>query len=172
MSVRFPAAPRFRHVRDPRSLALALPAWLVLTGAAHAQNLMINGDFELGSSTGWTGWGAGWGSNDPPQYDNTEPGRQGNYCLRLSTPAQHSFGVYQQVPVTPGKTYRIDASWKGQRFGDDNWYEILIIDGPFSLDQAATPAVDKPNFMFAYDKPNNPLTADFGWVGTADQIGT
>ncbi|GMU24419.1 MAG: hypothetical protein AMXMBFR13_44930 [Phycisphaerae bacterium] len=144
--------------------ALAVPAF--------AQNLVVNGGFEAGS-TGWTTWRAPWGSGETYDFNNTQAGHLGTKCLRISTNGQGSFGVYQQVSVTPGKAYRIDAYWKGQRFGASNWCEILLIDGPFSMAQAddGGEQVVRPNYMYAYDINTYPLTADFGWVWAHDQNG-
>lgn len=149
-------------------IAASTPAW--------GQNLVVNGNFETGNSTGWTAWGAGWGSNDPPNYAATPAGRVGNYALRLGTAGQHSFGVYQQVAVTPGKSYKIDAYWKGRKVGGTNWYEILLLDGTWDPVKAdsGTPAnqVVEPNYMYAYDNNTYPLPADFGWIWAHDQNNT
>lgn len=131
-------------------------------------NLLVNGSFESGAD-GWTSWKAGWGSGEEYDFASTEPGHAGNACLRLGGSAvASSFGVYQQVSVSPGKTYRIDAYWKGRKLADSNWFEVLLIDGPFSLVQADDPASAKANFMFAYDPGTyelpGPVGTTFGWV--------
>jgi len=150
-----------------------------LTGG---ENLMVNGDFEAGA-TGWQEWRAPWGSGETWEFDNTEPGHLGTQCLRLSS-GHASFGVYQEVQVTPGKTYRIDAYWKGQKLavdGADNWYEVLILDGPWDYGQADgnpnTPPYDDPsepvfNEMYGYDSHTYSMPADFGWIWTHDQNDT
>lgn len=145
----------------------------LVSGPSFGQNLLFNGDFETGLvGQGWTTWQAGWGTNEAWDFMNTEPGHLGNRCLRLGQAnTTGSFGVYQEISVTPGTTYRIDAWWKGNRNGDDNWVEIIIIDGPWDFDQADNPA-NKINFMYAYDSPDNPLTTDFGWIWCHDQNGT
>ncbi len=151
-------------MRTGRLSCRAVLAVLLPAAAARAQsNLLVNGDFESGTPTGWTAWAAPWSVNNPPDFFAAEPGCRGNRCLRLSTPSEGSFGVYQQVAVEPGKSYRLDAWWKGRYLGQKNWYELLLIDGPFSLDAADNPNVDQINKIYAYDTPNNPLTADFGW---------
>ncbi len=129
-------------------------------------NLLVNGDFEEGA-TGWRTWDAAtWGSGEFWDFDNAEEGRLGTKCLHVGTTAQSSLGVYQEVQVTPGKTYRVDGYWKGKRYGTWNWYEVLLIDGPFSMAQAddgGEPVV-RANYMYAYDNYTYGLPADFGWL--------
>ncbi|HRR87396.1 MAG TPA: DUF362 domain-containing protein, partial [Phycisphaerae bacterium] len=136
-------------------------------------NLLANGDFEAGSA-GWTPWKTTWGGGEAYDFASTEPGHMGNACLKLGgASTATSFGVYQQVSVQPGRTYRIDAIWKGRKLADQNWFEILLIDGPFSLQQADDPAYVKPNFMFAYDDSTyglaGPVGTTFGWLWTHEQ---
>jgi len=155
-----------------------IKAELTLKPAA-PPNLLINGGFEEGA-TGWSVYHSNWGGQSGQvNFASTVAGRVGNNALHLSIPAglQDSFAVYQQVPVTPGKAYRIDAMWKGNRYGVNQWYEIMLIDGPWDVFQADTgESVVLNNHMFAYDtnsSPNcpggNPLTASFDWTWTHTQ---
>ena len=145
---------------------------LFWASVAAAQNLLTNGDFEAGPA-GWTTWRATWGTGEVYDFNSTQPGLSGSKCLQISTTATASFGVYQEVSVTPGRVYRIDGRWKGTRFGPSQWYEILLIDGPFSQAQAdngGEPVVHA-NYMYAYDVTTYPITADFGWIPAHDQNG-
>ncbi len=135
---------------------------------ADGLNLVANGGFENGS-TNWTPWQASWSSGVTYDYNNAEAGRLGSKCLKFYTASQGSFGVYQQVPVTPGKTYRLDAYWKGKEVGLSNWYELILIDGPFTMDNADQDPGVRDNYMYAYDKNTFGLTADFGWTWAHDQ---
>lgn len=137
-------------------------------------NLVVNGDFENGA-TGWTTWRAPWGVNEAWDFHNTDvgPDASGNRSLKLGNSASvGSFGVYQEVAVEPGKTYRLDAYWKGQKLGDMNWFEILLLDGPWNMQQAdsGTPAsvYVEPNYMYAYDNNTyglpGPIGTTFGWI--------
>ncbi|MBI4581961.1 MAG: DUF362 domain-containing protein [Planctomycetes bacterium] len=146
---------------------------------ADPPNLLVNGGFEAGAA-GWSTYHAIWGGNDGQiDFNNTEPGRVGNSALHLYLPAgqDDSFAVYQQVPVTPGKAYRIDAAWKANYYGQNTWYEVMLIDGPWDPFQADTGgSAVLLNHMFAYDTnasancpAGNPITASFGWTWTHDQ---
>ncbi len=132
-------------------------------------NLLTNGGFESGAE-GWTDWAATSGSGEAYDFANTEPGRIGTACLKLGGAAvATSFGVYQQVDVTPGRTYRLDAYWKGRKLADSSSFEILLIDGPFSLAETDVEA----NFMFAYDPGAyglpGPVGTTFGWIWSHEQ---
>jgi len=127
--------------------------------------MLTNGDFESGS-TGWTTWQSPWGSGNAWDFNNADGGQIGTAALKLSiTGGERSFGVYQQIAVTSGKTYRIDAYWKGLKYGADNWYEIMLLDGPwdeFQADTGGSAVID--NFMYAYDSNTYALPDDFGWI--------
>ena len=139
-------------------------------------NLAVNGDFETGDATGWTEWteNGGWGHDEAWDYANTEGGQADNYCLRLGNGATvSSFGVFQEVAVEPGKTYRLDAYWKGEKLGDLNWWEVILIDGAFDIDEADYGPLVELNYMFAYDNNTYGLPGGigttFGWVWCHNQ---
>ena len=133
------------------------------------QNLLQNGNFESGSA-GWTTWTGDWGSGHAWDFNNAEGGQFGTAALKLSINGEKSFGVYQEVPVTPGTAYRLDAYWTGQKFGDDTWYEIILLDGPWDPFQADSGGdVVYTNFMYGYDSNTYPLPGDFGWVWAHEQ---
>lgn len=137
-------------------------------------NLVVNGDFETGDGTGWTTWRTGWGTNEAWDFASTEPGRAGAYCLKLGqSNTASSFGVYQEVAVDPGKTYRVDAYWRGQKLSNSNWFEVILLDGAFDLAAADTPPGVQNNFMYAYDPGTyglpGPIGTTFGWIWTHEQ---
>jgi uncharacterized protein (DUF362 family) len=150
-------------------------------------NLVANGDFEdtqHPAGYGWTTWRASWGTNEVWDFNNANvPAGGGQKCLRLGgANTQTSFGVYQQVAVTPGKPYRLDCQWKGIRKVDwtstlndpANWFEVILIDGPFDINQADCDACGvRNNYMFAYDDNTYPLQGpagtSFGWLWTHEQ---
>jgi uncharacterized protein (DUF362 family) len=142
----------------------------------NASGLLTNGGFESGD-TGWIKWQSSWGSGEVADFASVEPGHAGNTCLnlRINSGEGRSFGVYQEVPVTAGHTYKIDVYWKGRRYGEDNWAEVMLLDGAFDITQADTGgSIVLLNHMYAYDKnpPAQPMTADFGWIWGHDQNGT
>ncbi len=148
-----------------------------------ATNLVTNGDFENGSE-GWTTWRAtSWGTNEVWDFENPNVSPMGGQkCLRLGGPyTQSSFGVYQQIAVTPGKTYRVDCQWKGTRNVDytptpgdpANWWEVILIDGPYDYNAADQDPGVRDNYMFAYDDNTyglmGPAGTSFGWIWTHEQ---
>ncbi len=137
---------------------------------APAGNLLINGGFETGDGTGWTTWESPWGSNMVRLYDY-HAGCLGDHCLRLgNTDTTGSFGVYQEVAVEPGKTYRIDMDWKGYKYGNLNWWEVILIDGPFDYNQADQADLVERNYMYAYDNNTYALPIGyFGWIWGHEQ---
>ena len=147
---------------------------------ARKPNLLNNGDFETGDATGWNTWQSPWGGPFTRDFANTEAGHQGSFCLKLGgTSTTGSFGVYQQAAVEPGKTYRVDAYWRGQKTGPSNWFEILLLDGAFDIDQADSGGepVVRTNYMYAYDNLigtglSGNIGATFGWLWGHSQDGT
>ncbi len=140
-------------------------------------NLVVNGDFENGS-TGWQPWESAWGSNKVRDYANTEPGHIGNACLKLgNSNSTGSYGSYQEVTVEPGKTYRVDVYWRGQKLTDMNWFEVILLDGPFNMQNAdsGSPASEfvEPNYAYAYDNNTyglpGPIGTTYGWVWGHEQ---
>lgn len=142
-------------------------------GTVLGPNLLANGDFEQ-AGEGWTTWQAAGGAGPVWNFTSTEPGCYGTQCLKLGgSSVATSFGVWQEVAVEAGKTYRLDAYWRGRKLAAENWFELLLIDGPFSLTQADQPASVKANFMFAYDNTTyglpGPVGTTFGWLWTHEQ---
>lgn len=82
------------------------------------------------------------------------------------------------MAVEAGKRYRVDAWWRGQKLGDMNWFEVLLIDGPFTMAQAdngGEPLV-RAGYMYAYDNYTHglpgPIGTVFGWLWSHDHDGT
>lgn len=94
-------------------------------------SMCVNGGFEVDTAVGWTEWRAsGWGDPLTYVYNDTTGGPTGNYDLKMYN-GYGSGGVYQQFATVPGQAYRVSGKWKGA--GSNDWYEVLLIDGPFSL---------------------------------------
>lgn len=60
-------------------------------------NLLINGDFETGSLTPWTGFNASISTTDPI----------GTYCAELVAPVNDVASISQTVTLSPGSTYTL-----------------------------------------------------------------
>jgi hypothetical protein len=125
-------------------------------------------------------WQADWGTvnhDEEWHFDDQTEGRTGGYCLRLGGDNTFgSFGVYQQVPVVPGRTYRLDMQWRGEKRGSANWFEVLLLDGPWNPAQADSgdPIAEvEPNYMYAYDNNTYGLPGligdTFGWIWGHEQ---
>ncbi len=150
--------------------ALMLGCALAASASAAPVNLLRNGDFESGGPSGWITWRAPWGQQEQWRFNDTTEGRSGNYNLRISALGS-SFGVYQTVAVTPGKSYRIEAKWKFELMSDPTWSEIEVLQGYFDLQQADQRPYDLPNKMYSFDSPENPPVA-FDWLQTPVLNGT
>ncbi|HAK94916.1 MAG TPA: hypothetical protein DCM87_07905, partial [Planctomycetes bacterium] len=105
---------------------------------AAAAGIEVNGGFETGTGFGWTQWSATWAVSRPA-YDYasaTEP-YAGAYALHMSA-VNGSFGVYQEFCVEPGAAFDVTWAWRGSSAGD-GWWEVLILDAPYSYDMADAP---------------------------------
>ncbi len=140
----------------------------------------VNGGFEAGESLGWTEWQAPWSQGfvydyalgaDPDPFD-------GQYSLSMVA-SQGSFGVYQEFCVEPGVP--LSLSWaRWGRSGVNGWWEVLIIDGPYTYDRADNPDVLIPEEMVAkweqgfggaYPEPSEDwVEGDAGMTPTSDVV--
>jgi hypothetical protein len=68
---------------------------------------------------------------------STDP-YEGDSSLYMSC-TRASFGVYQEFCVEPGETLELDWAWMGRSNGN-GWWEVLIVDAPYSYE-----AVDDPS---------------------------
>jgi hypothetical protein len=95
-------------------------------------------------------WRASWGSGEAAQT-TTAYKVNGSRGLMLTCNSS-SFGVYQEVTVTPGKAYQMDGWWKGNyTAGTDAWYDSELIDGPFNYTTADIRPDDLPTKVCTYD---------------------
>ena len=122
--------PRLSHVlaRCPRTIRVGAFAILMLAaGRLNGQNLISNGDFEIGPYFsrgmvgGWTVGGPGFiavnggNANDPmdPTYEGSTTGNFAA-CLNEGGNTQNNT-LSQTIPTTPGQTYVFE--WDGGVFG-------------------------------------------------------
>lgn len=47
-----------------------------------------------------------------------------------------SGGVFQQITVQPGVPLEYSYYWKGASAGESSWFELILLDGPFSMQYA------------------------------------
>lgn len=148
--------------------------FLACASPALAANVLINPGFETGNSQGWTSWRAPWGQQEQYTFNDTTAGHTGQFDLKITAKGS-SFGVYQTVSVTPGHSYRLSAQWKVDVLSNPGWFEIMLLQGPYSyLDTDIRPG-DLINKMYSYDSPENPpppVGGGFGWLNTATLDGT
>jgi hypothetical protein len=150
------------------ALAIALAAVLVVSAVPAAANVLPNGDFEDGTTNGWTKWAAVW--SDPSVLSATavpEAAFSGANGLKLQINGFSSCGVYQEVEVTPGLPYKLEGMWKSAN-STDRWFEAILLDGPMSVFEADDPSVVYDNVAAGYDSAFNPPGASFGWEPFAD----
>ena len=147
--------------------AVLTAALLSLPWACLGTNLILNGGFETpGSSNyipGWTNWRASWGSGEVRAIvTNTKV--SGSRSLAMTCNSS-SFGVYQEVNVTPGKAYQMNGWWRGSfPVGVTTWYDCELLDGPFDIVLADSRPPDLPYKVCTYD----PATAVFDWQRMSD----
>lgn len=142
---------------------LVAVALLVCAMSASA-NILTNGTFEGGTTAGWTKWWASWSNSSAiTATAAAEAKYTGNYGMKLQINGFSSAGVYQQVAVTPGERYILSGMWKGMN-ASGNWFEVLLLDGAWSLSQADDPALVEANLIAGYDGGfGYPPPATFGW---------
>jgi hypothetical protein len=150
-----------KEKEDMRSALVAMLA--VLPAVPAAANVLGNGDFDDGTTTGWTKWAATW--SNPSVLSATavpEAAFSGANGLKLQINGFSSCGVYQEVAVTPGVAYQLEGMWKSTNSAD-RWFEAILLDGPMSVFQADDPSVVYDNVVAGYDSAFNPPGASFGW---------
>ena len=145
------------------ALASVLAALLVVAVVPASANVLGNGDFEGGTTAGWTKWAAAW--SNPSVLSATavpEAAYSGVNGLKLQINGFSSCGVYQEVAVTPGTAYQLEGMWKSSN-SSDRWYEVILLDGAMDVFQADDPSVVYDNVVAGYDSAFNPPGASFGW---------
>lgn len=116
---------------------------LTFAASAHAQNLVVNGDFEGGFS-GWTTWSVSNGfwngvwiqSNDCDIWVPTVCPLAGavSHAQKKGSGAGNAHGgLFQVIDVTPGQRYRVTGQWSGgvtgNAAGNATWWEVVVFDG-------------------------------------------
>lgn len=98
----------------------------VVLPAAHAQNLLTNGDWSTGDETGWTRWQSGQGVSRNWHLSSTGSTTPEGTAWFPSGPGGGSnMGWYQTVAVTPGAQVDLDADWEGN-ISTCGWAEVML----------------------------------------------
>jgi hypothetical protein len=148
-----------------RAAAALLPlavlgAFLLITPAARAGNILLNGNFNLPASgsppTGWTGWtwGGGWANHE----NNAGVTYDGSYYLVAGGSSSAGGGFNQIVTGAPGLTYTLSVL-----SGADAWWlpygemRLFFYDstgtnqlGPTVVKPTVDPAVYGQNYDIAH----------------------
>lgn len=101
-----------------RKILLLLSAVSLAAGAASAQNLLLNGDFNLpgdgSSATSWTAWawGNGWANTEIPGWSYN-----GTYQIAAGAAGGGGGGTFQILSATAGLTYDLSV-----QSGADAWW--------------------------------------------------
>jgi len=145
-----------------------------------SQGLIVTRQYSYGgktssfyvSSTSWGSpwklWTAAWGSGNWWALNSTTTGREGTYNLSFGASAA-SCGVYQEVAVEPGKTYRLEALMKFSYDSSmaDTWIEIEVLPQAFNGVLADDPDFDGPYKMYGSDpKAPGQKAPVFDWRST------
>jgi hypothetical protein len=116
--------------RNLISICIVLVLASLLCTSANAANLLVNGDFELGSgnvATSWSGFNSsagGW--NNRETANNPIPG---NYLMAIGAAEGYGAGEYQDVAGIAGVTYTLsadaslDAWWKNAGYLKIEFYD-------------------------------------------------
>lgn len=90
-----------------------------------------------------------------------------------------SGGVYQEIAVTPGVPIQYSFHWKGKGLAQYNWFEFLLINGPFSPQaadmnpgQAIIRKQEVSNTSFGWQQLTSEMPADAGRLQTITPTGT
>jgi len=153
-------------------LRRAVPVFVIVSALAlpaSAANLLANPGFESGAPgmvpTGWTRWNASW-SGGYYAVTDTNAAYSGTYGLREYITGSASFGVYQEVTVTPGNAYKLNGMWRAVTAGPANWFEIILLDGGFNIDQADSAPGVFQNVVAGWDANaafGHPAPANWAW---------
>jgi hypothetical protein len=151
----------------------ALLGILVAGAVVAAAGVQVNGDFETGTGLGWTQWNSPWGSGFTYNYADTLDPYDGTNSFTMSA-NEGSFGVYQEFCVEPGVPFDVAWAWKGSTTGANGWWEVLVVDAPYTYERVDAPASHPETTMlekweFGFGGPYPPPSAT--WVeGVGGQI--
>jgi hypothetical protein len=152
----------FRGLRltKMKTISVLLSAVWLAAGAANAQNLLLNGDFNDPATgdppTGWTpwAWGNGWANHE----NNAGVTYDGSHYLVAGAAGDPGGGggFYQILPATAGMQYKLDVL-----SGADAWWlptgtmTLFFLDSSaVELGSATRNTVDPADYGGLYDIPH------------------
>jgi hypothetical protein len=152
-----------------KQLSVLLSAVCLAAGAANAQNLLLNGDFNTPASgawpDNWNGWNYGWSWAN--HENNAGVSYDGSYYLVTGGGDNAGAGFFQTVPATAGTEYQLSVL-----SGADAWWlptgkmTMFFLDSTsFELGQATRNTVDPAVYGQNFDAPH-PWAA-YSLTGTA-----
>ena len=162
-------AQELERSKSMRRIVVLLSAVCLAAGAANAQNLLLNGDFNSPASGAWPdnwsgwSWGTGWANHE----NNARVTYDGSYYLvaGASGGSDGGGGFFQTVSATAGMQYKLDVL-----SGADAWWLPTGTMTMFFLDSSAVqlgtatrntvdPAVYGNNYDIAHPWASYSLTA-------------
>ena len=87
---------------------------LACASPVFAANLLTNGNFETGTSQGWTSWRAPWGQQEQYSFNDATAGRSGQFDLKI-TARGSSFGVDAGMSEQSLNWERFNSLWEVER---------------------------------------------------------
>lgn len=135
-----------------------MSAVCLAAGAANAQNLLLNGDFNDPASgaapTGWNvwSWGGGWANHE----NNPSVSYDGSYYFVAGAAGGAGGGINQIVAATAGTEYQLTVL-----SGADAWWQphggmtMSFLDSSnVQLGLATRQTVDPAVYGYTYDQPH------------------
>jgi len=143
-----------------RKILVVLSAVSLAADAASAQNLLLNGDFNLpgdgSSATSWTtwAWGNGWANTEIPGWSYND-----TYQISAGAAGGGGGGTFQILSATAGLTYALsvqsgaDAWWLPTGTMSMIWLDSLGVEISNDTRNTVDPAVYGPQYGYPAD-PN------------------
>jgi hypothetical protein len=136
-----------KYTNQMKKTLVILSAVCLAAGAANAQNLLLNGDFNDPASgsapTSWSSWN--WGNSWANHENNPGATYDGSYYLVCGNAwMEGGAGFFQTVSATAGQTYQLDVL-----SGADAWWKpkgtmtmFFLDSSDLTLDTATRNTVD------------------------------
>jgi hypothetical protein len=151
--------------KSMRKIVVLLSAVCLAAGAANAQNLLLNGDFNTPASGAWPdnwngwSWGSGWAAHE------IKPGLDGTYGLVAGASGGGGGGFFQIGSATAGMEYNLavmsgaDAWWLPTGTMSMIWLDSGGAEISNSTRNTVDPAVYGNNYDIAHPWESYSLTA-------------